>query len=1158
GNRHVFLAFAEIHPDYYQIPVADREALIAEEAALARAAEESGNGETGGKARKSRRGGRSRKAEAEKPAETAEQAVEIAGFGVIDLEPAEAASDDEVTDGAPEAVADDAGSNETASADAEATVEGPAPETEVAAAADAEVIEQAPAPAEDGAAPDVVPEEPTSEGAGDAPEADASAEEAPVDEAVAAETSEADTTEAEATEGEAAEAPAETPAETTEAAADEPPAEDGDPKPPTTMAESAGLGDDDEVLRGDVPPEAPEGAGPAPSQKPEETPAPAEVAEQPEPPVAEETAVADEAPVEAAAPEAPADTEAAPQAPAQVDAEPGADAPEVAESPAEPAAEAAAAKPGRRSRSRRRRKEPVGEESEAATEDAATAPAAEEASAGAEGETVQAETAEGDAAGDAEAEAATTEDDTSPAKPRRSRRGGRGRGRKQAEGAEDDASTEPAEPKAKRTDDDDDADSDREDADEVDTVGADDVREEDLAARAFRRRRYKIQDVIKSRQIMLVQVVKEERGTKGAALTTYLSLAGRYCVLMPNTARGGGISRKITNAPDRKRLREIVGELEVPEGMGLIVRTAGAERTRAEIKRDYEFLLRQWEQVRATTLESSAPCLIYEEGSLIKRAIRDLYSKEIDTIQVEGEDGYREAKDYMKMLMPSHAKNVQQYSDMTPLFIRYQVESYLNGMFSPTVQLKSGGYIVIGITEALVAIDVNSGRSTREGSIEDTAVKTNLEAADEVARQLRLRDLAGLIVIDFIDMDEGRNNRAVEKRMKERLKSDRARIQVGRISAFGLMEMSRQRLRPGMLEATTKPCPHCHGTGIIRSDESMALAILRELEEEGVKGRARELVATTPVGICNYIVNFKRAHLARIEERYGVSVQLLGDPTMTSPEYAIERLKTAARPERAPEPVLTASAIVEEALAEESEAAAESPPAAEVAESAGRPGDDNGGGKKRRRGRRGGRRRRGGENGAEDGEGDEFEAANEPGSEPESEPGEMAVEGEDPVEGGAAETAETASPALEQSEGDGRSRRRRSRGRGRRGKNGDEETSAPDDAAQETPEVAATDEAAAGPDASDAVEEPIAETPADEPVVEESVSEPAAEPEVGETPVTAPVAAPETAPETAPEEAEVDAEVLEATPAEPVAAEAETASDDEAKPKRRGWWSLRR
>ncbi|MEL7348640.1 MAG: Rne/Rng family ribonuclease, partial [Pseudomonadota bacterium] len=857
--------------------------------------------------------------------------------------------------------------------------------------------------------------------------------------------------------------------------------------------------------------------------------------------------------VEAAAPEAPADAEAAPEAPVQADAEPGAETPEVSESPAEPAAEAAAAKPGRRSRSRRRRKEPVGEESEAATEDAATAPAAEEASAGAEGETVKAETAEGDAAGDAEAEAAT-EDDTSPAKPRRSRRGGRGRGRKQAEGAEDDASAEPAEPKAKRTDDDDDADSDREDADEVDTVGADDVREEDLAARAFRRRRYKIQDVIKSRQIMLVQVVKEERGTKGAALTTYLSLAGRYCVLMPNTARGGGISRKITNAPDRKRLREIVGELEVPEGMGLIVRTAGAERTRAEIKRDYEFLLRQWEQVRATTLESSAPCLIYEEGSLIKRAIRDLYSKEIDTIQVEGEDGYREAKDYMKMLMPSHAKNVQQYSDMTPLFIRYQVESYLNGMFSPTVQLKSGGYIVIGITEALVAIDVNSGRSTREGSIEDTAVKTNLEAADEVARQLRLRDLAGLIVIDFIDMDEGRNNRAVEKRMKERLKSDRARIQVGRISAFGLMEMSRQRLRPGMLEATTKPCPHCHGTGIIRSDESMALAILRELEEEGVKGRARELVATTPVGICNYIVNSKRGHLARIEERYGVSVQLLGDPTMTSPEYAIERLKTAARPERAPEPVLTASAIVEEALAEESEAAAESPPAAEVAESAGRPGDDNGGGKKRRRGRRGGRRRRGGENGAEDGEGDDFEAANEPGSEAESDQGEPAAEGEDPAEAGAAETAETASPALEQSEGDGRSRRRRSRGRGRRGKNGDEETSVPDDAAQEAPEVAATDEAAVSPDGVDAVEEPIAETPAEEPAVEESVSEPAAEPEVGETPVTAPVAAPETAPE----EAEVDAEVLEATPAEPVAAEAEAASDGEAKPKRRGWWSLRR
>ncbi|MGB1829420.1 MAG: Rne/Rng family ribonuclease, partial [Paracoccaceae bacterium] len=331
-----------------------------------------------------------------------------------------------------------------------------------------------------------------------------------------------------------------------------------------------------------------------------------------------------------------------------------------------------------------------------------------------------------------------------------------------------------------------------------------------------RPRRYKIQEVIKMRQILLVQVVKEERGNKGAALTTYLSLAGRYCVLMPNTARGGGISRKITNAADRKKLKEIAGSIDVPKGAGLIIRTAGAKRTKTEVKRDYEYLLRLWEQIRELTLKSTAPAKIYEEGDLIKRSIRDLYNREIDEVLVEGERGYRIAKDFMKMIMPSHAKNVKNYQDSLPLFARYQVESYLGSMFNPVVQLKSGGYIVIGVTEALVAIDVNSGRATKEGSIEETALKTNLEAADEVARQLRLRDLAGLIVIDFIDMDERRNNASVEKRMKDRLKTDRARIQVGRISGFGLMEMSRQRLRPGMLEATTQGCPHCHGTGLIR------------------------------------------------------------------------------------------------------------------------------------------------------------------------------------------------------------------------------------------------------------------------------------------------------------------------------------------------------
>ena len=429
----------------------------------------------------------------------------------------------------------------------------------------------------------------------------------------------------------------------------------------------------------------------------------------------------------------------------------------------------------------------------------------------------------------------------------------------------------------------------------IESVADEDDEEDIRPVRKPRPRRYKIQEVIKVRQILLVQVVKEERGNKGAALTTYLSLAGRYCVLMPNTARGGGISRKITNAADRKKLKEIANEIDVPQGAGLIVRTAGAQRTKAEIKRDYEYLFRLWEQIRKLTLESIAPAKIYEEGDLIKRSIRDLYNREIDEVFVEGERGYRIAKDFMKMIMPSHAKNVKLYTESLPLFARYQVETYLGGMFNPTVQLKSGGYIVIGITEALVAIDVNSGRSTKEGSIEETALKTNLEAAEEVARQLRLRDLAGLIVIDFIDMDERRNNTAVEKRMKDKLKTDRARIQMGRISGFGLMEMSRQRLRPGMIEATTQPCPACHGTGLIRSDDNLALSILRQVEEEGTRRRSREVLVKCPVGIANFLMNQKREHIAQIETRYGLSVRIEGDPHLVTPDFAIEKFKTATR-----------------------------------------------------------------------------------------------------------------------------------------------------------------------------------------------------------------------------------------------------------------------
>ena len=480
----------------------------------------------------------------------------------------------------------------------------------------------------------------------------------------------------------------------------------------------------------------------------------------------------------------------------------------------------------------------------------------------------------------------------------------------------------------------------------IESIADDDDTFDLRQVRKPRPRRYKIQEVIKVRQIMLIQVVKEERGNKGAALTTYLSLAGRYCVLMPNTARGGGISRKITNASDRKKLKEIAHEIDVPQGAGLIIRTAGAKRTKTEIKRDYEYLQRLWEQIRELTLKSIAPSKIYEEGDLVKRSIRDLYNREIDEVLVEGEPGYRIAKDFMKMIMPSHAKNVKNYQDSLPLFARYQVESYLSSMFNPVVQLKSGGYLVIGVTEALVAIDVNSGRATKEGSIEDTALKTNLEAAEEVARQLRLRDLAGLIVIDFIDMEERKNNNAVEKRIKDRLKTDRARIQVGRISGFGLMEMSRQRLRPGMIEATTQPCPHCHGTGLIRSDDNLALSILRQIEEEGVRRRTREVLVKCPVAISNYLMNQKREHVAQIEARYGLSVRIEGAANLVSPDFEIEKFKTATRVIPAPsEAVVSVDAVNMEQFDEDEEIR-------EASESVDEANEENNKPRKRRRRRR--------------------------------------------------------------------------------------------------------------------------------------------------------------------------------------------------------------
>jgi ribonuclease E len=503
-------------------------------------------------------------------------------------------------------------------------------------------------------------------------------------------------------------------------------------------------------------------------------------------------------------------------------------------------------------------------------------------------------------------------------------------------------------------------------ADDVETLDDDEEAEEagERRRRSYSMRHYKIQEVVKRRQIMLVQVAKEERGNKGAALTTYLSLAGRYCVLMPNTGRGGGVSRKITSVADRRRLKDILEDLGIPEGMGVIVRTAGSERSKAEIKRDYEYLMRLWSEIRDLTLQSTAPALIYEEGNLIKRSIRDLYARDIDEVIVEGEEGYKTAKGFMRMLMPSHAKRVQAYRDpQIGLFHRFQVESQIDAVHSPIAQLRSGGYIVINQTEALVSIDVNSGRATRERNIEETALKTNLEASDEIGRQLRLRDLAGLIVIDFIDMEEHRHNAAVERRLKEALKNDRARIQVGRISPFGLMEMSRQRLRPSLAETSTELCKHCGGTGFIRSTESTALHVLRAIEEEGARGRSAEICVYVPTGVALYILNQKRESLAQIEARYGLRVTLGPDDALIPPNYRIERLRAYAVGEApAPRPLVMPPPLLEVDDDDEDEDEEEGAEAAvhEAAEAddegrAADRGDDERGGRRRRRrrGRRG-------------------------------------------------------------------------------------------------------------------------------------------------------------------------------------------------------------
>ncbi|WP_018010727.1 Rne/Rng family ribonuclease [Sinorhizobium medicae] len=525
---------------------------------------------------------------------------------------------------------------------------------------------------------------------------------------------------------------------------------------------------------------------------------------------------------------------------------------------------------------------------------------------------------------------------------------------------ETDSISEDVDARRQRDDDDDDDNHDGE-KEIIESVGAEDAMEE-VAERQFRkpRKQYRIQEVIKRRQILLVQVAKEERGNKGAALTTYLSLAGRYSVLMPNTARGGGISRKITNLQDRKRLKEIARGLDVPQGMGVILRTAGANRTKVEIKRDFEYLMRLWENVRTLTLNSTAPCLVYEEGSLIKRSIRDLYNKDISEIVVSGEEGYKEAKGFMKMLMPSHAKVVQPYRDVHPIFSRSGIEAQLDRMLQPQVTLKSGGYIIINQTEALVSIDVNSGRSTREHSIEDTALQTNLEAAEEVARQLRLRDLAGLIVIDFIDMEEKRNNRSVEKKLKDCLKNDRARIQVGRISHFGLLEMSRQRIRASVLESTMQTCPHCNGTGHIRSQSSVALHVLRGIEEHLLKNTTHDIGVRTTPDIALYLLNQKRSSITDYEQRFGVSIFIEADAHVGAQHFAIDRGEPVKNPVRIdqilqfePEPEEEEEeeeVLIEEELDDEE---AEETAAEHQDQQKGQPDDQGGRKRKRRRRRRG-------------------------------------------------------------------------------------------------------------------------------------------------------------------------------------------------------------
>ncbi|CAN7237722.1 Rne/Rng family ribonuclease [Rhizobium sp. LjRoot258] len=726
----------------------------------------------------------------------------------------------------------------------------------------------------------------------------------------------------------------------------------------------------------------------------------------------------------------------------------------------------------------------------------------------------------------------------------------------------------------RRSDDDDDDDHDHEE-EVIESVGAEDAMEE-VPDRVQRkpRKQYRIQEVIKRRQILLVQVAKEERGNKGAALTTYLSLAGRYSVLMPNTARGGGISRKITNPQDRKRLKEIARMLEVPQGMGVILRTAGANRTKVEVKRDFEYLMRLWENVRTLTLQSTAPCLVYEEGSLIKRSIRDLYNKDIGEIIVSGEEGYREAKDFMKMLMPSHAKVVQPYRDIHPIFSRSGIEAQLDRMLQPQVTLKSGGYLIMNQTEALVSIDVNSGRSTREHSIEDTALQTNLEAADEVARQLRLRDLAGLIVIDFIDMEEKRNNRAVEKKLKECLKNDRARIQVGRISHFGLLEMSRQRIRASVLESTTQVCSHCGGTGHVRSQSSVALHVLRGIEEYLLKNTTHNITVRTTPDIALYLLNHKRQTILDYEARFGVAIIIDADGSVGSQHFAIDRGEPVENPVKI-ESLFNFAAIPDDEdddivveVDEEEEEELEAKPAA--SERPAQSAESEGEGRKRKR-----RRRRRGRNG--NGEPVAADSSSADAEEGDQTDGDDEDEGDESV----AATSET------RDEGDETQRRKRRR-RGKRGgrrnreEGGEQEASeaelASDGAEDGQTELtaveaieAAAEEAVEAQPAMAAVETGATVTedvkpkrarrsrkasPVEEPVVEEAAAEigPAVEAEAEAA--AADLATP-AAEDAKPVRANRESNISSSEPTVKSTRSDAAESEGDGKPKKAGWWQRR-